>query len=422
MENLRVFKFGGASLCDPDRIRKTINILDLYPNEKIVLVVSAMGKTTNQLENVVNEYFKDPTNALDIFLQIRQNHLNIASELGIRDLDAFVDIEDTFAEGIWLLEDEPHDPYNYVYDQIVSLGELVCSKIIYYFTLTKDLNISYLDARDVIKTDESHRSAKIDWELTTIALNSGIRPLMDKFDILLTQGFIGSTLDNNNTTLGREGSDFTASVIANCLNAVEMIVWKDVDGIMNSDPKLDPSAIKIEKLDYTEMIEMSYFGAKVLHPKTIKPLLNKNILLHVKSFFDPQAIGTTISNFGLLNYPIIKIVKESQCLVKISPKDFSFVSENHLKEIFQVVDNLNIKLFIMRNTALHFLFSTDQEPYKLKNLMEALQDFYNVTIEKELKLITIRHEEILTDYAQYYDIVFEEKFDKTRHLLLKSKI
>ena len=420
MENFKVFKFGGASLSDPSQIRKTIAILDLYPNEKIVLVVSAMGKTTNLLENVVKEYFNDPISALNLFLQIKQAHLNIANEFGITNIDQIVDIEDTFAEGIWLLEDEPHDPYDYVYDQIVSLGELICSKLVYYYALNKNLSIGYVDARDVIKTDESHRSAKIDWESTSKSIDSVLKPMLGLFDIVITQGFIGSTVDNNNTTLGREGSDFTASVIGSCIGASEVVVWKDVIGIMSADPKLDNTATKIDKLDYSEMIEMSYFGAKVLHPKTIKPLVSKNIPLLVNSYLNPLNKGTEIANFGTLNYPVIKIVQENQCLIKISPTDYSFVSENHLKQIFGIIDELKIKIFVMRNTALHFLFSTDYELENLDRLIERLDNIFNVTIEQDLKLVTIRHEVDSKNQFNQNEIVFEEKFEKTRHLLIKT--
>lgn len=421
MKEIKVFKFGGASLRDAEQIKRTLDILKLYPNEKIVLIVSAMGKTTNKLESVVNDFYTNNDNALQHFLEIKQNHLLVATELGITDQEALVDIEDTFVEGIWLLEDEPNDTYDYIYDQIVSLGELVCSKIIYYYSLNQNYSIDLIDARDIIKTDDYHRSANINWKATSNAINHDLKNRVGMYDIILTQGFIGSTFDNNNTTLGREGSDFSAAVISNCLNAESLTVWKDVEGIMSSDPYIDKSATKINKLDYFEMIEMCYFGAKVLHPKTIKPLQNKNIPLYVRSFIDLQSPGTVIGNFGAMSYPEIKIVENNQCLVKISPRDFSFVSENHLKIIFAILDELKIKVFVMRNTALHFLFSTNYESNKLDKFNELLNNEFDIAIEKDLRLITIRHEENAFYNKDGKEVIFEEKFDKTRHLLFKNE-
>ena len=289
---MQVFKFGGASVSTLERISQVANILKSYRGQKILVVVSAMGKTTNALEGVVNAFYSgDKEGALQQFEVIKQQHTQIAADLQL-DGDCLVDF---FTEVEWLLYDKPVKSYDYYYDQVVCVGELLSTTIISQYLNLQDTSNQWIDVRDVLRTDNNFRDARINWVVTEQKISEQVLPFFKETDLVLTQGFIGATDENESTTLGREGSDYTAAVFANLLNAQQQVIWKDVPGVMNADPKQYAAATLIEELSYKEVIEMAYYGAQVIHPKTIKPLQNKNIPLMVRSFVDPSAPGTVIT-------------------------------------------------------------------------------------------------------------------------------
>lgn len=412
---IKVFKFGGACLKDEAHIQNASDILKQFKGEKILLVVSAIDKTTNALEKVVNAYYAGNDEAVNLVEAIKHEHLNLCQRLGISDPIAVNEVEDSFIDALWILEDEIQDSYEYIYDQVVSIGEMASSKIMFHFLKQNGLSAALLDVRDVMKTSEDYRSALVQWDSTQELVQKMIPRLFEHNDIIVTQGFIGSTNENNTTTLGREGSDYTASILAFCLDAESVHVWKDVDGIMTGDPKTYADAVMLDKLSFDEAIEMCYFGAKVLHPKTIKPIQNKGIPLYVRPFGDVSKTGTFISNTQPSAYPPIVIQETNQALVEIGVKDFSFIAENHLSEIFSLLTDLKVKVFLMRNTALKFIFSTKDDEVKLKKLLARLSDTYEVNIINSLTLLTVRHGDMASVkiIAEREEFIFEEQYGDT---------
>ncbi len=284
---LKVFKFGGASVKDAEGFINVGKILQKYKDDKIVIVVSAMGKTTNALEEVVKSYYAGDGKAAELLENIKNNHFQLISQLIPVSAEIMDDINDTFVEIDWILEESPHDDYDYAYDQIVSIGELLSSKILAHYLHYMKISSTWLDIRDVILTDNTYRDARIQWETTQTNAKNKIEPLLKSANHVVTQGFIGSTSENFTTTLGREGSDYTAAILSYCLDAESMHIWKDVPGVLTGDPRIFDEVIKLPRLSYKEAIEMTYYGAKVIHPKTIKPIQNKQIPLYVRPFLDP---------------------------------------------------------------------------------------------------------------------------------------
>ena len=324
MQPMKVFKFGGASVSTPERIINTGEILKAYKGQKILVVVSAMGKTTNSLEKVVDAFYtghKDE--ALRYFEQIKQDHLEIDKALQpsmeARNSESQPSpLSDFFTEVEWLLHDKPVRDFDYYYDQVVCVGELISTGIVSRYLNNAGVSNQWIDVRDIIRTDDNFRDAQIDWEFTSARVNGMILPAFENTDIVLTQGFIGATDENESTTLGREGSDYTAAVFANLLNAESQVIWKDVQGVMNADPKEYSEAVWINELNYREVIEMAYYGAQVIHPKTIKPLQNKSIPLFVKSFINPMEEGTIIHDKNVNQLPPIIVYKPKQVLVQLN--------------------------------------------------------------------------------------------------------
>jgi len=418
---LEVYKFGGASVKDTSGFKNVGQIIEKYSGNKLLIVVSATGKTTNALQNVVADHYKPEANAFDSLQLVKENHLEIIDGLFdeaklIKDeiLDAFVEID-------WLIEDDPHEDADFEYDQIVSVGEIVSTKILYHHLKSKNLKVAWLDVRDVIRTNNNYREAKVDWEETEARIQKKTSALYQENDIIVTQGFIASSSENFTTTLGREGSDFTASIFSYCLNANGMYIWKDVPGILTGDPRLFDNVSKIDKLSYREAIEMTYYGAKVIHPKTIKPVQNKSIPLHVKSFVEPEGTGSIISNFEEIAYPPIVVFEHNQRLLRISTKDFSFVAEDHLSEIFRLVAKHRIKIKMMKNTAVSFIISVDDQPTRLEALRKDLEKSYKLIEEQGLELMTIRHynQEIINSLTAERVILFEERIPKTIQMVVK---
>jgi len=390
---MQVFKFGGASVNSVERVKNVGDILKLYPNEKILVVISAMGKTTNALEKVVNAFYEGKKEeALQLFQQVKQQHLNTAKYLLVTNaITCEEQLNNFFTEVEWLLHDKPVRDYDYYYDQVVCIGELLSTAIVSHYLNEIEIKNKWIDVRDVFRTDDNFRDAVIDWEFTNSQVQNSIVPLFNETNIVLTQGFIGPTDENESTTLGREGSDYTAAVFANLLNAKNQTIWKDVNSVMSADPKQFPDAVEIHELNYNEVIEMAYYGAQVIHQKTIKPLQNKSIPLYVKCFLDPSLSGTVIHNKALKGLPPIIVVKENQVMIELSSKDFSFVEEKPIADLFHLFEKLKIKPNLTQNAAISMICVLDDRTDKIEKLALAASEFFDINVTKGLTLLTIRH-------------------------------
>jgi|CXWJ01.1.fsa_nt_gi aspartate kinase len=390
---MKVFKFGGASVKDAAAVANVASVLKKFAGEKIVVVVSAMGKTTNALEKVVQAYYykkDDPHKALE---EVKRFHLNIMNLL-FRDTEhpVYREVNNFFVEADWVIEEEQNHGFNFTYDQIVSLGELISTKIVASYLSDNDIKCRWVDARDCIRTDNTYREGRVLWNESLTLTQQNVTPHLNEYDIIITQGFIGGTSENYTTTLGREGSDYTAAILAHLLDATDVTIWKDVSGVLNADPKYYKEAQKLEQLSYLDAIELAYYGATVIHPKTIKPLENKNISLYVKSFVNPDAGGTVVKT-NAQTKPLIPsfIFKTSQVLISISAKDFSFISEDNLSNIFAAFASSGVKINLMQNSAISFSVCVDDDEFKIPALIEQLQKDYKVLYNIDLQLYTVRH-------------------------------
>jgi aspartate kinase len=388
---MKVFKFGGASVKDAAAVKNVADIIKRYPTDKLVVVISAMGKTTNALEEVAKAFFYKNANVKEKLQVVIDYHNGILNGLfNDKNHPVFEDVNGLISALDWAIEDEPIKDFDFEYDQIVSVGELLSTKIVSHYLNSVGITCKWVDARDIIQTDNTYRDARVDWPLTETIANDTIGNLLDTNNVVLTQGFIGCTSENFTTTLGREGSDYTAAILAYCLNAESVTIWKDVPGVLNADPKFFPDAQKFEKLSYYDSIELTYYGATVIHPKTIKPLENKKIPLYVKSFIAPEKEGTTISEETMQPHLSSYIFKVNQVLISILPKDFSFIAEEGLSEIFRIFSTFNIKINLMQNSAISFSVCID-DTTRLEDLMGELKKSYKVLHNKGLQLITVRN-------------------------------
>jgi aspartate kinase len=421
---MKVFKFGGASVSTAERIRNVTGILKNYGNDKLLVVVSAMGKTTNALEKVVEAFFtRDKESALHLFEEIKKNHIGLILQLSesapSRSVCETI-LKDFFTEVEWLLHDRPVRDYDYYYDQVVCVGELLSTAIVSWYLNENGVKNKWVDVRDIIRTDDTFRDAVIDWKVTAEKVNESIAPLLTDSNMILTQGFIGATDENESTTLGREGSDYTAAVFANLLNATEQTIWKDVQGVMNADPKLYSEARWIRELNYLEVIEMAYYGAQVIHPKTIKPLQNKNIPLYVRSFLHPNEEGTCIHSKQIHHLPPIIVYKDRQVLMELKSKDFSFVGEGLTAEIYQIFESLKFKPNLTQNAAISVLCVIDDHPEKVETLALKAAEHFDVTITRNLHLLTIRHytQQLLDQLVMDAKILLKQQTPDTIQVLL----
>ncbi|MBL7723079.1 MAG: aspartate kinase [Chitinophagaceae bacterium] len=410
---MKVFKFGGASVNSIDRIKNLVPIMKHWDKEKIVVIVSAMGKTTNALEKVADAFYTGKKEeALQLFDQVKQQHLTTAKHLLVTHyLPCEAQLKDFFTEVEWLLHDSPVRDYDYYYDQVVCAGELFSTSIVSAYLNEAGVGNKWLDIRDIFRTDDDFRDASIDWEFTKQKVDELVVPELNKNNIVLTQGFIGATDENESTTLGREGSDYTAAVFANMLDADSQTIWKDVESVMNADPKQFPDALSIPELNYNEVIEMAYYGAQVIHPKTIKPLQNKGIPLFVKCFLDPSLPGTVIHNKPFHNLPPIIVLKEKQALLEMNSRDFSFVGEQHVGHLYHLFEKLHIKPNLTQNGAISFLCVLDDRTEKIEKLALEASAFLDVQVKKGLSLLTIRH----------YNKEIVEKLTAGKSLLLRQQ-
>src|ERR1041385_3767071 len=358
---MRVFKFGGASVKDADGVRNLSRILSSFIDESLVIVISAMGKTTNALEKVAEAYFKNDGSAAQYLKAVKDFHLQIIAELKFKSPDEITkELDAVLVEMEWAMEEETarSKGYAFAYDQLVSQGEVMSTKIISAWLHENGISNKWLDVRDVLITDNTYRDAKINWTETEKLAKEKLPVLLQANKRVITQGFIGATSENFTTTLGREGSDYTAAILAFALGAKEVVVWKDVPGVLSADPKFYPDAVKLEEVSYHDAIELTYYGATVIHPKTIQPIENKNIPLRVCSFKRPEDAGTLIGNFEETRPQVpCFIFKTDQILISISAKDFSFVAEENISEIFSSISRHKAKVNLMQNSAISFTFA-----------------------------------------------------------------
>lgn len=390
---MRVFKFGGASVKDADAVKNVGTILKRFPNEKIIVVVSAMGKVTNALERLTNAFFYRTEDAQAVLAEIKHYHFEILSKLfPDKNHTVHTEVSNTFVELDWAIEEEPTHDFNHEYDKIVSMGEIISSKIVSAYLNENGIKNQWWDVRGLIQTDNTYREGRVDWELTQKLIDRELVPVISKkCDVVVTQGFLGGTSENFTTTLGREGSDYTAAILAYTAGAESVTIWKDVPGVLNADPKWFDETKKLEQISYQDAIELAYYGATVIHPKTIKPLQNKKIPLYVKSFLKPEEAGTIINDVNT-HLPIPSFIfKINQVLLSISPKDFSFMLEENLSDIFNLFAEQQVKVNVMQNSAISFSVAIDNDERKLPELIKTLQTQYKVLYNDNLELITIRY-------------------------------
>lgn len=420
---MQVFKFGGASVKDAKSIQNVAYIINRQKKEEALLVVvSALGKTTDALTEVTQHFIEQSGQAFKLLEKIKDDHMRILVDLfGATSHPIFDEIANCFVEVEWILEEEPQDSYDYLHDQIVSTGELVSSKILAAYCVQTGLPTKWIDARDYVQTDNTYCEAEVDWQKTEDKIRRDLPSILDEH-VVITQGYIGSTSENFTTTLGRDGSDYSAAIFAASLQAEGVTIWKDVPGVLNADPKWFNPTVLLRELSYTDAIELAYYGATVIHPKTIKPLQNKKIALNVRSFVRPDEPGTLIhrTNTGL---PIPSFIfKVNQALVSIQPRDFSFIVEDNLSHIFNLCHRHRIKINMMHNSAIRFYASMDDTGTNLTALLEDLEKRYKVTVEKGLELITIRHfnQETIDRVLVNKQIIQELKDSYTCQLLVRE--
>ena len=419
---MKIFKFGGASVNSIDRIKNIKSIIASHHQERLVIIISAMGKTTNGLEKVVDAYFKgNKEEALQLFNVVKNQHLTTAKYLLVLQYNECIQqLNDFFTEVEWLLHDKPVRNYDYYYDQIVCTGELFSTCIISHYLKEEKIDNQWLDVRDLLRTDNNFRDAGVEFDFSASRIKAAIEE--STVNITITQGFIGATDDNESTTLGREGSDYTAAIFANILDAKELTIWKDVEGVMNADPKSYLDAQLIKELNFNEVIEMAYYGAQVIHPKTIKPLQNKNIPLLVKCFLDPSLEGTIIHHKYVKNLPPIIVNKEHQVLMHLKTKDFSFIGEEPMSVLYQILSEIKVKPNLIQSGAISLQLCLDNHEEKIGILAEKCSNLFDVQIEKMLTLITIRHynEEIIGKLLSNKQILLQQKTTETIQTIYRT--
>jgi aspartate kinase len=418
---MEVYKFGGASIATPERMQAILPILALAEGP-LVIVMSALGKTTNALEAIVAAACsRRKEEAEQLAANLEAEHFSYATAL-LPNI-AKSKIEETlapfFTELHWAIEEAEASRYDYHYDQIVPVGELLSTVLFSLLLENAGVTHRWLDARDLVRTDDTYRDARVDIDTTSAAISATIQPQVNR-SMVLTQGFIGSTSDNASVTLGREGSDYTAALIASALRANRVTIWKDVEGLLNADPKLFSDTVMIQTADFAEVIEMAFYGAQVIHPKTIKPLQNAGIPLHVRSFLHPEGAGTCIcAEKGDIRYPSIFVLKERQVLLQLTTRDFSFITEEALSRIYHTLSEYRAKVNLIQNAAISFVACIDFSVDRLPSLMAALEDEYRVTRNEGVSLLTIRHPQasVVERHSAGKNILLEQRTRQTVQLV-----
>ena len=416
---MKVFKFGGASIKDISSIKNILKIISTSSEDRLVIVVSAMGKTTNALELVVYNYFNNKENLQESISEVYNFHSEIINNLFEKSHPIFSDISKSFEKLNSFIKANKSPSYSFVYDQIVSLGELLSSRIIHHFLLNNNINCSFIDARNCIKTNSKYRGAKVEWDIT----NEKIKDYISDSKISVTQGFIGSDKNNFTVTLGREGSDYSAAIFAYVLNAESLSIWKDVPGLLNADPKFFKNTKLLNQISYSETIELAFYGASIIHPKTLQPLQKKEIPLLVKSFKNPQSKGTIISK-GIDIEPLVPcyIFKQNLILLKLSSLDFSFMVEDNISDIFKELHKFKMKVDVIQNSAISFSVCFFDKYNKIKELIKNLEGKYKIDMHKNVSLFTIRHfdEKSIKKITNKRKLLLEQRTEKTVRLIFSN--
>ena len=416
---MKVFKFGGASIKDISSIKNILKIISTYNEDRLVIVVSAMGKTTNALELVVHNYFNNKENLQASISEVYNFHSEIINNIFEKSHPIFSDISKSFEKLNSFIKANKSPSYSFVYDQIVSLGELLSSRIIHHFLLNNNINCSFIDARNCIKTNSKYRGAKVEWDIT----NKKIKDYISDSKISVTQGFIGSDKNNFTVTLGREGSDYSAAIFAYVLNAESLSIWKDVPGLLNADPKFFKNTKLLNQISYSETIELAFYGASIIHPKTLQPLQKKEIPLLVKSFKNPQSKGTIISK-GIDIEPLVPcyIFKQNLILLKLSSLDFSFMVEDNISDIFKELHKFKMKVDVIQNSAISFSVCFFDKYNKIKELIKNLEGKYKIDMHKNVSLFTIRHfdEKSIKKITNKRKLLLEQRTEKTVRLIFSN--
>jgi aspartate kinase len=421
---MKIFKFGGASVKDADGVKNVAKILTDHSGENLVVVISAMGKSTNHLEKIVNACVHSTGETATLIKELKDYHYSILTHLETSNSTAMTnDIENLFLE-LECLAETPVQPeeYDFVYDQIVSFGELISTKIVSHYLLNMGIKNQWIDSRNFILTDDRYRDARIQWDETEKIIAKKLKPLAERHPVI-TQGFIGRGPLNETTTLGREGSDYSAAIFAYCLNAESVTIWKDVAGVMNADPKKIENAILIPHLSYSDAIELAYYGASVIHPKTIQPLMAKNIPLLVKSFIHPLHEGTRVSNHSeALSVPCY-IFKNDQVLVELKTRDFTFIVEQNLEHIFRLLANFKVRCNIIQNSAISFSFVADSNENKMQHLIAEMEKLgLETRITALVELITIYNatEGSKNAVIGQKEVILEQNTGSTSHFIIRN--
>jgi aspartate kinase len=416
---MRIFKFGGASVKDADGIKNVVEVLNQVGYENTLLVISAMGKSTNAMETVVNNYFDHKASVSSAIHDVLKYHNDILMELFKNDKHPiFKEVKTLFDEVQGFLAWNKSPKYNFVYDQVIGYGELVSTTIVSAYFNEVGIKNTWLDVREFIKTDDNYRDVAINWEKTQENVTKGI----DKKQFYITQGFIGSDDNNFMTTLGREGSDYSAAILAYCLNATEVTIWKDVPGVLNADPRYFENAQLLNQISYREAIELAFYGATVIHPKTLQPLQRKEIPLYVKSFINPKNKGTMVGK-GIGIEPKVPcfIVKKNQVLMKLSSLDFSFIMEENISQLFKLLHDYKMKVDLIQNSAISFSVCVDNKFGRLQDLLDTLKGKFKVAYQEGVSLYTIRHfdAEALASLQNGKEILLEQRGIETVQLVVK---
>lgn len=421
---MKVFKFGGASVNSADAVRNMAQVVQSHLESKpLMVVVSAMGKTTNLLEKLVPGS-ADVSSANALRKQLEVYHLDIAKSLIPNDKTIIKKIQDLLHQLdntiVSLQPDAAH--YNYNYDQVVSFGEIISTTIIAEYLNHLGINTLWSDARQLIQTDNHYREGRVDWQASETATKTLLADSIT-YSVILTQGFIGGTVDHKTTTLGREGSDYSAAILAYCLNAESVTIWKDVPGFLNADPKFFADTVKISQIPYNEAIELAYYGASVIHPKTVKPIQNKGIPLFIRSFITPEAEGSSIGDYKtIVPETPLYIFKNNQILLSILPRDYSFIAEDNLQVIFGILSKIGIRVNLMQNSALSFSICIDNNPQLINPLIEELKSMFRVRYNENLQLITIRYytPEVIDSIVANRPILLEQRSRTTEQLIVPA--
>jgi len=415
---MRIYKFGGASVKDADGVKNLIIILNYLGSEKTLIVVSAMGKTTNSLELVVKNYFENKEELQYSLNEVFNFHNKILEGLFSDNKEPiFSDIQQVFENLRIFLKRNKSPDYSFVYDQVVSFGEILSTKIINSYLNYSNIKCNWVDARELIKTDSKFRDANLNWEITKHSISKNINTKL----LNITQGFIASDSNNFSTTLGREGSDYTAAIFAYCLNAESVTIWKDVPGVLNADPRVFKKPQLLNQISYTEAIELAFYGASVIHPKTLQPLQKKEIPLYVKSFLNPSGNGTSISR-GTKIDPLIPcfIVQRNLNLLKLSSLDFSFIVEDNISDIFQILHENKMKVDLIQNSAISFSVCVYDKYSRLKELLSILKATFKVECTENVSLFTIRHfnENSSKEILKNNTLLLEQRTNETLQLVV----